>query len=77
MKTPDIIANKKGATIKNKDDGMCIIWCLLANRYYDSFCDRGKKSEILTYKNYFDEIIQPKDITYPIDIQKHIKQFKN
>ena len=29
-----------------------------------------------TYKKYFDEIIQPKDIKYPIDIQNDIPKFE-
>jgi len=77
IETPKILADKKGiVNIKNKTDDMCIIWCLLAYKYYVSFGERGKKSETSTYKKYFNEIIQPKDIKYPIDIQKDIKQFE-
>ena len=54
---------------------MCIIWCLLAHKYYDTIT-HNKKSEISTYKKHFDEIIQPKDITYPIDIQRDIPKFE-
>ena len=52
---------------------MCIIWCLLAYKYYDTFGDREGKSETSTQKKYFDEIIQPKDIKY---IQKDIPNFE-
>ena len=54
---------------------MCVIWCLLAHKYYDTI-NHNKKSETSTYKKYFDEIIQPKDITYPIDIQRDIPKFE-
>ena len=54
---------------------MCIIWCLLAHKYYHTIT-HNKKSEVCTYKKYFDEIIQPKDIIYPIDIQNDIPKFE-
>ena len=74
--TPTIIKNKNGVVnIRNKTDDMCIIWCLLAHKYYDKIT-HNKKSENSTYKKYFDEIIQPKDIKYPIDIQKDIPKFE-
>ena len=54
---------------------MCIIWCLLANKYYETI-NNNHKSEVSTYKKYFDEIKQPNDIIYPIDIQKDISKFE-
>ena len=54
---------------------MCFIWCLSAHKYYDTIT-HNKKSEISTYKKYYDEIIQPKDIKYPIDMQKDIPKFE-
>ena len=61
--------------IKNKSDDLCIIWCLLAYKYYNTIT-HNKKSEVSTYKKYFDEIIQPEDIKYPIDIQNDIPKFE-
>ena len=76
IKTPAIIGNKKGCVnIKNVNDNMCIKWCLLTQKYYDQIT-HNKKLETSTYKKYFDEIVQPKDITYPIDIQTDIKKFE-
>ena len=49
---------------------MRIIW------WHIRTINHNKKSEISTYKKYFNEIIQPKNITYPIDIQKDISKFK-
>ena len=39
IQTPSIIANKKGATIniRNLNDNFCIIWCVLAHKYYETF----------------------------------------
>ena len=54
---------------------MCIIWCLLAHKYYETI-NNDHKSDVSTYKKYFDEIKQPKDIIYPIDIQKDISNFE-
>ena len=62
--------------IKNKYDDLCIIWCLLAHKYYHTITHNNNKSEVCTYKKYFDEIIQPKDIIYPIDIQNDIPNFE-
>ena len=78
---PDILKNKKAIiNIKNKDDE-CIIYALLAFKYYDTLKTKdGKevkdKNELYHYKKYYDEIKQPKDITYPIDVQKDIKKFE-
>ena len=48
--TPTIIKNKNGVVnIRNKTDDMCIIWCLLAYKYYDTIT-HNKKSETSTYK---------------------------
>ena len=48
--TPTIIKNKNGVVnIKNKTDDMCIIWCLLAHKYYDTIT-HYKKSEVSSYK---------------------------
>ena len=74
--TPKIISNKKGATVNiRNNDNMCIIWCLLAHKYYETIND-NHKSDVSTYKKYFDEIKQPKDIIDPIDIQKDISKFE-
>ena len=76
IKIPIIIEKNKGiVNIKNKFDNFCIIWCLLAHKYYHTIT-HNKKSEVSTYKKYFDEIIQPEDIKYPIDIQNDIPKFE-
>ena len=52
-----------------------IIWCLLAQKYYDTIKSKDK-NELYHYKKHFDEIIKPKDIIYPIDIQHDIPKFE-
>ena len=52
IKTPIIFEKNKGiVNIKNKSDDLCIIWCLLAYKYYHTIT-HNKKSEISTY-NFF------------------------
>ena len=51
----------------------CLVF--LANKYYDTIT-QNKQSETSTYKTYFDEIIQLKDINYAWDIQKDIPNFE-
>jgi len=76
IETPIIFEKNKGiVNIKNKSDDMCIIWALLGHKYYHTIT-HNKKSEVSTYKKYFDEIIQPEDIKYPIDIQNDIPKFE-
>ena len=72
---PDNIKNKKAiVNIKNLKDDKCIIWCLVAHKYYDTF--KSDKCELYNYKKYENEIIKPKDIKFPIDIQKDIPNFE-
>ena len=54
---------------------MCIIWCLLAFKYYDTI-KHNEKSEKSSDKKYFNEVKQPKDIIYPLDIQNDIPKFE-
>ena len=54
---------------------MCIIWCLLANKYYVTI-NNNHKSETSTFKKYFDKIKQPKYIQYFIDLRNDISKFE-
>jgi len=72
---PDSIKNKKAiVNIKNLKDDKCIIWCLVAHKYYDTF--KSDKCDLYNYKKHEDEIIKPKDIVFPINIQENIPQFE-
>ena len=76
IKLPKIIEDKRACVnIKNKNDNYCLIWCLLAQKYYDTIKSKDK-NEVYHYKKYLDEIIKPKDIIYPIDIQHDIPKFE-
>jgi len=49
IQTPKILKAKNGiVNIRNKSDDMCIIWCLLANKYFNTIT-HNKKSETSTY----------------------------
>ena len=50
-------------------------YCLLENKYYSSI-HNNHKSETSRCKKYFNGIIQPKRITYKIDIQKDANKFE-
>jgi len=76
IKLPENISLKRACVnIKNKNDNYCLIYCLLAQKYYN-FIKLKDKNETYHYKKHFDEIIQPKDIIYPIDIQHDIPKFE-
>ncbi len=51
----------------------CIIWCMLAFKYYDSV---NNGSTIYPYKNHFAETKEPENQIYPIDILKDIPKFE-
>ena len=76
IKLPKEIEDKRACVnIKNKDDNYCLIWCLLTKKYYDTIKSKDR-NELYHYKKHFKEIIQPKDIIYPIDIQHDIPKFE-
>ena len=57
IEMPQILKVKNGfVNIRNTSDEMCIVWCLLANKYYNTI-SHNKKSETSTYEKYLDEII--------------------
>jgi len=72
---PEHIKNKKAiVNIKNNDD-KCILYCLAAYFNYDKIKSHHK-SEASTYNKYIDQIQQPENIIYPIDIQHDIPKFE-
>ena len=76
IKLPEEIENKRACVnIKNKKDNLCLKYCLLAQKYYDTITSKDK-NEVYHYKKHLDEIIEPKDITYPIDIQHDVPKFE-
>ena len=62
--------------MKNKSDDLCIIWCLLAHKYYHTIT-HNKKSEVCTYKKYFNEIIQPENINILLIYKMIFQSLKN
>jgi hypothetical protein len=71
---PDKVNSKKACiNIKNESDDKCIIWCMLAFKYYDSV---NNGSTIYPYKKHFAEIKEPENQIYPIDILKDIPKFE-
>lgn len=75
IELPDWVKLKRCCVnIKNKDD-KCIVWSLLAYKYYDTLT-RKDKNEVSVYKPYENEIVVPKDVIYPIDVLKDIPKFE-
>jgi hypothetical protein len=52
-----------------------LIYCLLAQKYYHTIKEKYK-NQVYHYKKHFNEIIELKDIIYPIDIQHDIPKFE-
>jgi len=74
----DFIKNKKCCVnIKNEDD-KCLKWCIHASRHYDDVKKQNYKNLVNGYQKYEDanEIIEPKEISYPINIDKDLPKFE-
>ena len=51
IQTPKVLKSKQGiVNIRNKTDDMCIIWCLLAHKYYDTI-NHNKNLKLQPIKN--------------------------
>ena len=75
IETPELLKNKRAiVNIKNNDD-KCIIWALLAFLHYNDIKNKDK-NQTYNYKKYWNEIKEPNNIIYPIDIQTDIKKFE-
>ena len=73
IKLPDLLKYKKAIVNIKNDDDKCIEWCLLAYKHYDELTSKSK-NETRHYKKFYNELVIPKDIKYPIDIQTDIKK---
>ena len=74
--TPKDIENKKCCVnIKNEDDE-CFKWAILSSFHYEDIGKITNRTNPKYYEKYKDDIIEPKDITYPIDIFKDIPKFE-
>jgi hypothetical protein len=75
-KLPKYIELKKACiNIKNTKDDKCLIWAMLAQKYYSTNTKTNKDS-LAYYKQFEKEIILPEDQTFPIDIEQDIPQFE-
>ena len=67
------IKNKRCCVnIKNQDE-KCFKWSLLAYKHFDNIKSKDK-NETYHYKDILK--YEPKDMTYPIDIQQDIRKFE-
>ena len=74
IQTPEILKKKRAIiNIQNKDD-KCIKWAMLCHLYQEEFPKNKQRTD--NYKPYWNKVIEPNDITYPIDIQTDIKKFE-
>ena len=72
IELPDYIKNKKACVnIKNTDE-KCFKWSILASKFYHTF-KRGCGLKATEYYKYEKELIEPENITYPLDIEFILK----
>jgi len=75
--TPKVIADKKCCVnIKNENDDKCLLWCMLAFKHYDDIGKKENRTNPKYYQKYLTEIVEPENITYPINIDKDIPKFE-
>ena len=76
IELPELLKYKRAiVNMKNKTDDKCLEWSLLSWRHYEDIKNKDRNN-ICYYKKYFNELIIPKDIKYPIDIQKDISKYE-
>ena len=73
--TPQELTRKLAIHNIKNDDDECIKWCLCSHKYYDTIKSKDK-NQPKYFKKYINEIIEPKDQKYPIDIQSDIPKFE-
>ena len=69
IELPEFIKNKKACVNIQNNDNQCFIWCLLAVDHYNKDVKGGCKNKASSYKKYYDEIKQPENISYPVDVE--------
>ena len=69
IELPDFIKNKKACVNIKNDDNKCFIWCLLAFYHYNTDVKGGCKNNASSYKKYIEDIKEPENISYPVDIE--------
>jgi len=75
LELPIDIKNKKCCVNIKNDDDKCLYYCLMAFKHYDEV---GKKENKYLPKGYakWNDILEPKNIAYPINIEKDIPKFE-
>ena len=74
IELPEYIKNKKACVnIKNNDE-KCFKWSILAFKHYHTF-KRGCGLKATEYYKYENELIEPANVSYPLDIE-FIPEFK-
>jgi hypothetical protein len=67
IELPLWVKNKRCCVnIKNKDD-MCFKWSLLAYKHFDNIKSKDR-NETYNYKKYWDTIVEPDDVSYPVKL---------
>ena len=75
IELPDFIKNKKACVdIKNTAE-KCFKWSILASKFYHTF-KRGCGLKSTEYYKYEKELIEPENVTYPLDRKKKKRKEK-
>ncbi len=71
----EIKAKNACVNIKNEDDA-CIKWCFLAFKHRDEVPSKSYKNITNGYKKWESEFLEPKNLEYPINIQREIPRIE-
>ena len=68
IELPDYIKNKKACINIKNDDDKCFIWCILAYFNYNKEVKGGCKNSAASYKKFINEIKEPTNFSYPVEL---------
>jgi len=76
IKLPKLIELKRACiNIKNNKDDKCLIWAMLAQKYYAGNPKKTKDS-LLYYRQFEHEIKLPENLQFPIDVDQDIPEIE-
>jgi hypothetical protein len=68
IELPEFIKNKRACVNIKNDDEKCFKWSILASKHYHEM-KGGCKDEAYSYFKCQKELIEPENVTYPLDIE--------
>ena len=68
IELPEYIKNKRACVNIKNDDEKCFKWSILASKHYHEM-KGGCKDKAYSYFKFEKELIEPENVTYPLDIE--------